>query len=91
MASIVTETLKQELIQPVLKNITTGVSPSFYLGLSKSQSWGNGYDEPGTPRNDVDEENDFRKGLQSIIKINSASLVVKRQNWGNWCDLCSIR
>ena len=42
MASIVTETLKQELIQPVLKNITTGVSPSFYLGLSKSQSWGNG-------------------------------------------------
>ena len=81
MASIVTETLKQELIQPVLKNITTGVSPSFYLGLSKSQSWGNGSDVAPAPRNDVDEENDFRKGLQSIIKINSASLVVKRQNW----------
>jgi len=81
MASIVTETLKQELIQPVLKNITTGVSPSFYLGLSKSQSWGNGGDLAPAPRQDVDEENDFRKGLQSIIKINSASLVVKRQNW----------
>jgi len=81
MASIVTEALKQELIQPVLKNITTGVSPSFYLGLSKSQSWENGSDSAPAPRTDVDEENDFRRGLQSVIKINSASLVVKKQNW----------
>lgn len=81
MASIVTEALKQELIRPVLKNITTGVSPHFYMGLSKSQSWPNGSDSAPTPRQDVDEENDFRKGLQGVVKINAASLVVPRQNW----------
>jgi|TARA_B110000259_G_scaffold185195_2_gene233733 hypothetical protein len=81
MASIVTEALKQELIRPVLKNITTGVSPHFYLGLSKSQSWPNGSDSAPTPRQDVDEENDFRKGLQGVVKINAASFIIPRQNW----------
>ena len=71
MASIVTETLKQELIQPVLKNISTGVSPSFYLGLSKSQSWGNGGDLAPAPRQDVDEENDFRKVVNVMLDFIS--------------------
>jgi len=81
MASIVTENLKQNLIQPVIDDIRTGTSPAFYLGIGKSNAWANANDSAPNPLNNVLEENNFRRNLQSVIKINTASFVVKRYNW----------
>jgi hypothetical protein len=81
MASIVTETLKQELVRPLLTNIKNGIDPAFYIGLSRSNPWTGGNDSAPAPRVDISEENRFRRGLQAVIKVNSASYVVPRNDW----------
>lgn len=81
MVSIVTENLKQSLIQPVIDDIRSGSSPSFYLGLAKSQPWANSGDSAPMPINRLLDENNFRRNLQAVIKINTASFVVTRHNW----------
>jgi len=80
MASIALENLKKEIIDPLLNQINTGANPPFYVGLSRSEPWV-GTDSAPNAVATVKEENDFRKSLQAIARVNSASHVVPRRNW----------
>jgi len=80
MASIALENLKKEIIDPLLNQINTSANPPFYVGLSRSEPWV-GTDSAPNAVATVKEENDFRKSLQAVARVNSASHVVPRRNW----------
>ena len=81
MASIATENLKKEIIDPLLTKINSGASPAFYVGLSRAEPWFNSLDSAPNAVPTTKEENDFRNSLQGIARVNSASHVVPRHNW----------
>lgn len=80
MSAIVTDRFKKELLSFLVREIGNPTS-NYYVAVGKSEAWANNLDSPDMPINNYINENDFRKGMQGIIKISAASLVVERFDW----------
>jgi hypothetical protein len=79
MASIVTEELKQKILDTLRKDILGG-DGSYYIGISRAEPW-NVADSAPSPVDDIQNQEDFRKRLQGVSKVTRGSLVVSRHDW----------
>lgn len=81
MNAIVTEFLKQQILNSFKNDILSGQVP-YYVGVSRSEPWANGDSTPAV-ENTISDQETFRNSLQSVIITNSVSIVVRRYNWSS--------
>ena len=79
MAAIVTNNIKQQLLQTLLEDVQDSAN-SYFIGIGKADQW-NTDDTPPAIVNSEKEKRDFRVNLQSIIRTTDASFVANRYNW----------
>ena len=83
MTAIVTDNLRKNLSDLFLAEVNNASdSHQFYIGIGKSDVW-NATDTLVDPTRTDKEERDHRHNLQSVKKVESASLVVPRENWSS--------
>lgn len=81
MSAIPSVALRKQLANDFITAVNTGTdSDEYYIGLGKSDQY-NAADTIITPTQTYSEEREARNNLQSVKKIEAASLVVPRYNW----------
>lgn len=81
MTAIVTNRFKKDLLDFLVKEVSNPAS-NYYVAIGKSEAW-NELDSPDMPINNYVDENKFRQGMQGVIKVSAASLVVARYDWAS--------
>jgi len=79
MAAIVTDRMKLKIVDSIVTAFQDTTVPH-YVGFGRSEYWDSN-DTVVTPVNTTKEERDFMAGLQSIKRLQGASLVINRVNW----------
>lgn len=79
MAAIVTNNIKQQLLQSFVDDLQDSAN-TYYIGIGKADQW-NTDDTPPAIVNSEREKRDFRANLQSIIRTTDVSFVSPRVNW----------
>jgi hypothetical protein len=93
MPAIVRQTMSRDLAKSLLSNILS-VEDQYYIGIGKADPY-NIDDTIIAPIDSPFEEKEFRNNLQSIKKIEGATMVTKRYNWSSgaiykgWSDTIS--
>jgi hypothetical protein len=80
MNSIVTDKFKQDLLLSLANQVKTDYNNPYYIAVGRSEQW-NVLDSAEAPVETILTENEFRKSMQSVIRVNAASLVVKKYSW----------
>ena len=81
MVAVVTDTLRKTISEVFLNQINdTTDSNDFYIGIGKSDNY-NATDAVISPARTFRDERELRNNLQSIKKVEAASLVIPRFNW----------
>jgi len=80
MAAIITQDLKNQVIQDIFDDITDSAGAKYYIGIGKSETW-NDSDLAPTPEQTEREIRNFRLGVQSVKRVADFSFVVPRNNW----------
>ena len=80
MNSIVTDKFKQDLLLHLADKVRNDIANPYYIAVGRSEAW-NIADSAPAPLETPYDENDFRKRIQSVMRINASSLAVKRYNW----------
>lgn len=82
MAAIVTDTLTKNLSELFLERILDGQdSDQYFIGLGKSDKYGETTDTVIDPRRTLREEREIRNNIQSVKKVEAASFVIPKFNW----------
>ena len=79
MAAIVTNNIKEQLLQTVLTDVADSAN-YYYIGIGRSDQW-DATDTVPTVGNSEREKRKFRTALQSIIRTTDTSFVAPRYNW----------
>lgn len=79
MAAIVTNNIKEQLLQTVLTDVADSAN-YYYIGIGRSDQW-NALDTVPDLSSSEREERNFRTSLQSVIRTTDVSFVVPRYNW----------
>lgn len=83
MAAIVTDNLRTHQSNLLLTEIlANGDSDKYYIGIGKSDVY-NSTDTVTDPVRSNQNENDVRHNLQSVKKVEAASMVIPRYNWSS--------
>lgn len=83
MATTVTDTIRKNLVDLFLNQVTTSSdSNQFYIGIGKSDVY-DATDTTVSPQRRDREEQDHRNNLQSIKKVEASSFVIPRKNWSS--------
>jgi len=83
MTAIVTDNLRKNLSGLFLTEVENASdSHQFYIGIGKSDVW-NATDTLVDPTRTDKEERNHRHNLQSVKKVEAASLVIPRENWSS--------
>lgn len=83
MAAIVTDNLRTHQSNLLLTEIlANGDSDKYYIGIGKSDVYSS-TDEVIDPVRSNQNENDVRHNLQSVKKVEAASMVIPRYNWSS--------
>lgn len=81
MTAIITDTYKKDNLSHYLSLVNDpNDSSEFYIGIGKSDAY-NASDTLITPTRTYKDELILRNNLQSVKKVEAASLVVPRRNW----------
>jgi hypothetical protein len=81
MAAIVTETYKKDITSVYLDLVNNSAdSNQYHIGIGKSDTY-NVSDNIITPVRTFLDERNLRNNLQSVKKVENASLVIPRYNW----------
>lgn len=85
MVAIITDKIKQQLIDGIIQSIedsdgTGDLLNHYYIGIGRSEQW-NATDTVPLPVNSNREERLFRYSLQSVKAVEAYSYVVPRRNW----------
>ena len=80
MNSIVTDKFKQDLLLSLADQVKNDYNNPYYIAVGRSEAW-NVNDSAYAPIETIQTETDFRNSIQSVIRINAASLVVKKYTW----------
>ena len=81
MAAIVTQSLRQKLLD-LLEASITGDSDNYYIGIARSEQW-NDSDTVPVPTDTSWEERRFRQSMQSVKVAETKSFVVPRVTWSS--------
>lgn len=81
MTAIITDKFKIDLFDKIIRDIRQSDVP-YYIGVARSEYW-NGADSAPDPRNTIKEENEVRRSLQAVARINATSFVVPRYTWSS--------
>lgn len=79
MTAIITDKFKIDLFDKIIRDIRQSSVP-YYIGVGRSEYW-NPADSAPDPRNTISDENDVRRSLQSVARVNATSFVVPRYTW----------
>lgn len=85
MVAIITDKIKQQLIDNIIQSIEDSDGNGdpvnyYYIGIGRSEEW-DSIDASPVPINSNREERLFRYSLQSMKAIEAYSYVVPRRNW----------
>jgi len=81
MASIITDTLKRELVNKLFADVKDS-NENYYIGIGKSEAWDSA-DAAPTPVNTTREVRNARMGIQAIKTAETVSFVIPRYNWSS--------
>lgn len=82
MAAIVTDFLRKKLATDFLSEVNNGTdSNEYYIGIGKSDQYDSAADAVITPVNTLREVREARNNIQSVKKVENASMVIPRYNW----------
>lgn len=79
MTAVITDDLKLNILRNLLADYNA-VGTNYYIGLARSEYWDSN-DVATTPINSQYDQVDFKNRMQSIKKVEAASLVVPRSDW----------
>jgi len=82
MPAIVRQTMSRNLARELLSDILLSDTNRYYIGIGKSDVF-NSTDEVIPPVDSPLEEREFRNNLQSIKRVEGATMVARRYNWSS--------
>ena len=88
MTAVVTDDLKLNILRNLLADYNA-VGTNYYIGLARSEYWDSN-DAATTPINSQYDQVDFKNRMQSIKKVEAASLVVPRSRLGKGHGLSTM-
>lgn len=81
MTSIITDTLKRQLINNLYNDVKDSAE-QYYIAIGRSEAWDSA-DAPPTPINTSREIRKARNGIQAFKTAEQISFVVPRYNWSS--------
>lgn len=81
MTSIITDTLKRQLINDLFKDVSDSAE-RYYVGIGRSEAWDSS-DAAPTPVNSTREIRNARLGIQAFKTAEQVSFVIPRYNWSS--------
>jgi len=82
MVAIITDRVKNQLVNSLLTEFQDSGANRYYIALGQSEAW-DSTDTPPTPANTEREIRQFRYKMQSIKTVLDTSLVITRYNWSS--------
>lgn len=78
---VITDLFKRQVTQDLFDDFSDSASNSYYIGIGRSEGWGDSADTATVPRNTAQDVRNARLSLQSAKVVSDVSFVIPRRQW----------
>jgi hypothetical protein len=78
---VITQSFKEQVLQDIFDDYNDSASNNYFIGIGRSEGWGDSADTAIVPKTRLRDERGFRASLQSVKTVQDVSYVVNRRQW----------